>query len=90
MRSHPFASRYKPEASYTVEARQNNISGEVMVRVILAFDGKIRFPTIIKGLGYGLDQQALRAALAIKFVPARKNGRPTSQFVMVRYTFNIY
>lgn len=80
----------KPEAGYTGEARQAGIGGIVKLRVLFAADGKVRFPVVLQGLGYGLDERAIRAALAIKFVPARKNGRAVSQYAQINYTFVVY
>jgi outer membrane biosynthesis protein TonB len=44
----------------------------------------------LKGLGYGLDQQALNAARSIAFEPQIENGKPISVVKMVQYSFAIY
>lgn len=80
----------KPEPAYSERARENNIIGDITVRLLLGADGKVRLPSLLKRLGYGLDERAIRAALAIKFKPAQKNGRPVSTFVQVNYSFFIY
>jgi tetratricopeptide (TPR) repeat protein len=80
----------KPEPLYTETARNNNIKGNIKVRLIFAADGTVQFPVIQNGLGYGLDEQAIRAALAIKFQPGRKNGRAVSTAAQVIYGFMIY
>jgi TonB family protein len=80
----------KPEPLYTDEARQRGETGTIRLRMVLCFDGRVRNIMVLKGLGYGLTDMALRAARAIKFTPATKDGRPVSQFVTIEYHFNIY
>lgn len=80
----------KPRPSYTDSARMANAQGTI--RVLVAFDGngKIGHILITKRLGFGLDEQALRAARNIKFLPASQDGKPVSVVKTVEYTFSIY
>ena len=80
----------KPDPQYTEEARRNRVTGTVVVRAVLAANGKVVaiFPT--RRLPDGLTAQAIRAARRIKFVPAVKDGKPVSTAVQVEYNFNIY
>jgi TonB family protein len=80
----------KVEPSYTEEARKNQVSGVVVLRVVFALDGKVRGIRIIQGLPYGLTYRAVEAARKIKFIPAIVNGQPVSQFTQIEYNFNLY
>lgn len=80
----------RPEPGYTEEARQNKIRGTVVLRAILAANGRVVGIRVVKGLSEGLSEQAIDAARKIKFVPALKDGRPVSMFVQIEYNFNIY
>ncbi len=80
----------KPEPSFTEIARMNNLTGEVLLRMVLGSNGHVQNIVPIKRLGDGLTEQAVRAARHIKFVPAQKDGRFVSQYVTVVYNFNIY
>ncbi|HEY0100885.1 MAG TPA: TonB family protein [Pyrinomonadaceae bacterium] len=79
----------KPEPLYTEQARHGGISGTVRLRMVLAFDGKVRHILVVQGLGGGLSEMAVEAARKIKFTPATRDGRPVSQFVTIEYNFHI-
>lgn len=80
----------RPEPPYTERARQNQVTGTVRVRMVLAADGIVKYVAAVSRLPDGLTEQALRAARKIKFIPATKDGRPVSQYVTIDYNFNIY
>lgn len=80
----------RPEPMYTEEARKNNVSGTVRLRMVLGKDGRVSNISVVRGLPDGLTQQAIAAARRIEFIPARKDGRDVSQWVTVDYNFNIF
>jgi protein TonB len=81
----------KPQPIFPYEARSRGVEGAVKLRIILGSDGKVREKMqVLEGLPYGLTEQAMKAALRIEFIPARKDGRPVSQYVTVIYHFNLY
>ena len=80
----------KPEPSFTEEARKNNVTGEVVLRVIFSSSGQVTNIVPIKRLPDGLTEKAIAAARQIKFVPAEKDGRPVSVYGTIAYNFNIY
>lgn len=80
----------KPRASYTDRARQAQVQGTITLAVVFSSDAKIRHILILKGLGYGLDQEAIKAARNITFEPESENGKPISVVKMVEYSFTIY
>lgn len=75
----------KPTPAYTDEARRLKIEGEVVLEVEFTADGTARVMRIIRGLGHGLDESAMRAVQAMRFKPAERDGRP----VDIRTTVNI-
>lgn len=75
----------KPIPAYTDEARQLKIEGEVTLEVEFTADGGVRVMRIVRGLGHGLDESAMRAVQAMRFKPAQRNGEP----VDIRTTVNI-
>ena len=80
----------KPQASYTSNARSAGITGTVRLAILLGADGNIQHILKLRGLGYGLDEQALGAARQIEFQPKMKDGKPVSTVVTVEYSFSIY
>jgi TonB family protein len=80
----------KPEPGYTEEARRNNTSGTVRLRVILTASGEVSNITVVKGLPDGLSEKAVAAARQMRFKPAEKDGRAVSQWALIEYNFNLY
>ena len=80
----------KPAPSYTDAARQNNVQGTVVLRVVFSADGSVGSVTAVSGLPYGLTEQAIAAARKIRFTPAIKDGRPVSVSMLVQYNFSVY
>jgi TonB family protein len=67
----------KPTPTYTDEARQLKIEGDVQLEVIFQADGQVQVLRVLQGLGHGLDENAARAAQQIKFTPAMTaDGQP--------------
>lgn len=66
----------KPTPAYTPEARQRRVEGEVRLDVEFTASGQVRVLRVVQGLGYGLDEAAVRAAEQIRFAPARRAGQP--------------
>jgi len=80
----------KPKALYSDPARQNQVQGTVRLRVTFSANGQIAGISAVSGLPYGLTEQAIAAARAIKFEPAKKNGVPISVTKQVEYNFTMY
>jgi TonB family protein len=81
---------FKPEPTYTEDARRNQITGTVMLRVVFASNGEVVQIRAVHPLPYGLTERAIAAAQQIKFVPAVRGGRPVSVFMQLEYNFNLY
>lgn len=81
--------QFKPRPQYTEDGRVNKITGVVVVRALFTSDGRVTNPTVIRGLGYGLDEKAIEAALKIKFRPALKDGRAASVWLTIEVQFSL-
>lgn len=86
----PLKITYKQKAQYTDRARVSGVQGSITIAVLFGANGRIANTLLIKRLGYGLDENALRAARAMRFEPQMKDGKPISVVRLVTYTFNIY
>jgi TonB family protein len=80
----------KPRARYTDSARSAGVQGAIRLAVLLGANGTILHILKLKGLGYGLDEQAYNAARQIVFTPKMKDGVPVSTVAVFEYTFSIY
>jgi TonB family protein len=79
----------KPTPVYTQEARNLRIEGEVLVEAVLEASGSLRVVRVVRGLGHGLDDNAIRAAEKIHFRPALKNGEPADSTVVLHIIFQL-
>jgi protein TonB len=68
---------------YPGEAVDKGISGKVFVSFIVEKDGHLSTFIIIRGVGYGMDEESLRV---LKKAPAWKPGLQNGQAVRVKYT----
>ena len=81
---------WKPEPQYTEEARRNQITGTVMLRVVFSSNGEVEQIRAVQTLPFGLTERAISAARQIKFVPATLGGRAVSVYMQLEYNFNLY
>lgn len=81
---------FKPKPRYTDEARQNNITGNVRVKVTFLANGSIGSVAPVSNLGYGLTEQAIAAAKQMRFEPKMVNGKATAVTKVVVFNFTIY
>jgi TonB family protein len=78
----------KPRPVYSAEALKLNLEGEVLLEVVFpASGGEVQVNRVVKGLGHGLDEAAMKAAQQIKFKPALSNGHPVDFPAVVHIVF---
>jgi TonB family protein len=87
--STPVAILYKPKPAYTEEGRKQGIDGEVRLEVLFSAAGQVHVLRVLQGLGYGLDEQAVKAAEQIKFKPAAHAGQPVDSTAVVHIIFQL-
>jgi TonB family protein len=79
----------KPVPAYTQEARRLRIEGEVLLEVVLQASGNLQVLRVVRGLGHGLDDNAVKAAEQIRFKPATRNGQPADSTVVLHIIFQL-
>jgi TonB family protein len=80
----------KPEPQYTEDARRNQITGSVVLRVVFSRTGEVTNIRAINALPFGLTERAIAAARQIRFRPATKDGRAVNVYMQLEYNFNLY
>ncbi len=80
---------FKPRPRYTPQARQKKIQGSVWLAVIFLASGRVRVLRVTQPLGAGLDAAARQAAAAIRFRPARRQGRAVDFPARIRIRFRL-
>ena len=80
----------KPKPAYSAEALKLNLEGEVLLDVVFpASGGEVHVNRVVKGLGHGLDESAMRAAQQIKYKPALSNGHPVDFPAVIHIVFQM-
>jgi TonB family protein len=79
----------KPRPAYTEEARRLEIEGEVQLEVVFGASGEVHILRVVRGLGHGLDENAVTAAKAIRFLPAKKDGHTVDSTATVHIIFQL-
>lgn len=87
--SRPVKILWKPAPKYSEEGVRRRIEGDVVLLVRFLAQGTVETLKVIQGLGYGLDEQALQAAQAIRFEPAAEGGRAIDYTAQVRIRFEL-
>ncbi len=80
----------KPEPQYTEQARRDQVTGTVVLRVVFSSSGQVTNIQAVQKLGGGLTEKAIAAARQIRFLPAMRNGQPVSMYMQLEYNFNLY
>ena len=79
----------KPTPVYSQEAKKLRIEGEVLLEVVLGASGGLKVLRVVRGLGHGLDDNAVKAAEQIQFKPAMRNGQPADSTVVLHIIFQL-
>lgn len=85
----PLTIREKPTPAYTREARELGVEGEVLLEVLFASNGRVQVLRVVRGLGHGLDESAVRAAEKIRFSPAQLEGQAVDISATVHIVFQL-
>jgi hypothetical protein len=80
---------YREKAHYTEAALAAHVTGTVILLVVFADDGVLKYILPIKGLSYGLTEEAINAARKIRFTPAMRDGKPISISGSLEFTFSL-
>ncbi|MFA5668298.1 MAG: energy transducer TonB [Balneolaceae bacterium] len=70
---------------YPEMATRAGIEGRVTIQFIVNEKGEVENPRVIRGIGGGCDEEALKAVMQAKFKPGMQRGRP----VRVQYSLPI-
>lgn len=79
----------KPKPVYTEEGRMLKVEGEVQLEVQFLASGQTHVLRIVRGLGHGLDEQAVKVAEQIRFRPAQHEGQPVDSQLVVHIIFEL-
>jgi len=81
---------YCPNPAYSDEARKAKLQGSVMLRLIVMPDGRATNISVVKGIGFGLDDRAIEAVRNWHFKPGRDAaGKSVPAWVTVEVVFRL-
>lgn len=72
---------------YTEIARRAGVEGTVFIEARIDKNGNVVDAFVKKGLGAGLDAEALNAALSTKFIPGKQRGKPVNVKMVIPIKF---
>ena len=72
---------------YTEIARRSEVEGTVYIEASIDKKGNIIDAVVKKGLGAGLDEEALNAVLTTKFTPGKQRGKPVNVRIVIPIKF---
>ncbi len=73
--------------AYPPVAKRLQKEGNVLLRVTIDERGRPVSVEIVKGAGFGFDEEAIKAVQSSTFVPARKEGKPLAGKVLLPIRF---
>jgi TonB family protein len=71
-------------------AQKNNIAGRVFLQMVVDASGRPGDVTIVRPIGFGLDEEAVGAVQHSQFRAGTLNGKPVPELVNLQVTFRIY
>jgi TonB family protein len=71
-------------------AQKNNIAGMVFLQMVVDANGRPGTVTIVRPIGFGLDEKAVEAVEHAQFRAGTLNGKPVPELVNLQVTFRIY
>lgn len=77
------------EMRYPADAKRFGISGQVITQFTVAADGDMEDIKVVKGLGYGCDEEALRVMTVMQEKYAWNSGLHNGKPVPVKFTLPI-
>jgi len=73
---------------YPTQAIQDKISGTVFVQIIIEKDGSISDVKVLRGIGGGCDEEAVRVISKMpNWIPAKQKGIPVRSFYIIPIIF---
>ena len=74
---------------YPEEAEKAGKEGMVLLQVLLDAEGNVKDTRIIRGVGYGCDEEAVRAVKEMEFTPASYGGKHVAMWFSIPIRFSL-
>lgn len=74
---------------YTAAAHHAQVEGAILLDVVVDEKGQAREVIVVRGLGYGLDESAIKTIKRWKFKPGTYQGNPVVVMEAIQVTFHM-
>ncbi len=74
---------------YPEIARKAGVEGRVILQFIVDENGNVTEPAVVRGIGAGCDEEALRVVREAKFKPGRQRGKAVKVKMSLPITFKL-
>ncbi len=81
---------HKTDPEFSAEAKKAKFNGIVLVNFIVDAKGKPQNVRVLRGVGMGLDEEAIKAVKQYKFKPAMEDGKPVPVGLNVEINFQMF
>lgn len=83
----PPKPHYTPEPEFSEAARRTGFQGTVLLSVLIDAQGAVVAVKLDRGVGHGLDENAMETVKNWRFSPATTNGAPVSVWMPIEVSF---
>ncbi len=74
---------------YPKEAIKHNIEGDVYLKFVINDNGRVQDAFVLKGIGYGCDEEALRLIKLLRFGETRNRGFKITATKKIKIRFSL-
>ncbi|MEX0747902.1 MAG: energy transducer TonB [Rhodothermales bacterium] len=74
---------------YPEIAKKAGVEGRVIVQFVVDESGGVVDPQVVRGIGAGCDEEAIRAVRQAKFTPGKQRGKPVKVKMSLPITFKL-
>jgi len=82
-------SAIQEKLHYPEEARKNNIEGKVIIQCKITKDGSVTDLKVLKGIGYGCNEEAMKAISDTRFYPGEQNNKKVDVITAIPLLFRL-
>ncbi len=84
-----FKKFIRENQKYPAAAIENKIEGDVIIKYKITDNGDVFDPSVIKGLGYGCDEEAVRLVKMIRYNAVKNRGVRVTAHSKIKIPFRL-
>jgi len=85
----PPVAIYQPKPDYTELATKDKVEGTAVISLVVDEHGLPQHLKVSRGLGDGLDENAIKALKQYRFNPAMDHGKPVAAYLNIEVNFKL-